>query len=1100
MKKKTILFTLVILLILIFSQTVFVTSDDNYEPQEEWDNHKMHFPQLPNPLGWDVDFWDWSLADDWQCSENGSVTGIHFWISWYFDAVLSLQSINVSIWSDNPGGPFSYPEIELWNRTFYEQDYVVSESMMGDQGWYTPDIGFELTNHFQYFQIDIENITDPFYQTNGTIYWLVIETLAFQEPFIVGWKTSLDWWNDNAVYGYPGAWLPLEDPLTLDPINFAFVITGEDEEEEEEEPTWNHKMHYPQYPDPNGWDVMSAFYEWGDGPEIELADDWMCTETGNVTDIHIWGSWDEDNVGIIDGFWLTIYSDIPANESGTNYSMPDVILWQEYVTDFEITQMEPSLQGYLYPDWFYDLENHLNYSRYDFVNFSSPFWQEKGTIYWLGVMPAINISIESYWGWKTTLNPWHDEAVYREFGMVPMQEWVNLTDPITNQTLDLAFVITGEGEQEDDDRWNETHKMHFPQLPDPFGWDVDFYDMWLADDWMCSETGNVTDIHFWISWIDDMNYTIPWINISIWSDNPVGEGGYSEPLEELWQKNFSDSEFEVTLDGTGLQGFYLPDVPGYEEDNHNNYYLINITNIQEPFNQTNGTIYWLVIDMPLFEEEPLPPMVDTLVGWKTSTDHWNDAAVWGYLDQPLPPMDAIWYNLSDPITGEPLDFAFVITNEEEKYEEVYVDDDALPGWYDGNHVHTIQEGNDVVEQNGTIYVYNGTYDEQIVIDTSTSLVGESRDGVIINCTNSPVFSIDSDFVNIFNISFIPLINPNYIIVSAYNKNITINNCYIDRGHRHVYLENAGYIGIYDSYFNFTSVRSIEAINTTMLEIINCEFNIVDADIYYTNVTYSNIFNCKTNDALTGMELLNSSYLNIDNYTHTGRGANHAIKFKDYTNNATISNCSITNTLRAIYFYNAVQDVNIFGNNLFDNDYGMMFLLENKDLLIFDNNVSNSSIIGILFGFPGNPGFYSNDSIIYHNNLFNNTENANDTDSSNTWYDSISQEGNYWDNYDEPSEGAWDNNSDLIADDPYTVPGDYGNQDLYPLVNLSGWLMYPPWDINQDGVVNYLDVSLLVNHYGDTGTPGWIPEDINQDGIVNYLDVSLLVNHYGESYL
>jgi len=61
------------------------------------------------------------------------------------------------------------------------------------------------------------------------------------------------------------------------------------------------------------------------------------------------------------------------------------------------------------------------------------------------------------------------------------------------------------------------------------------------------------------------------------------------------------------------------------------------------------------------------------------------------------------------------------------------------------------------------------------------------------------------------------------------------------------------------------------------------------------------------------------------------------------------------------------------------------------------------------------------------------------------------------------------------------------------------LMYPPWDINQDGNVNYLDISALVSNYGLSGAPGWIPEDINNDGTVNYLDVSSLVSHYGESY-
>jgi len=34
------------------------------------DGHKMHFPQLPDPNGWDVNVHDFTLADDWQCSET----------------------------------------------------------------------------------------------------------------------------------------------------------------------------------------------------------------------------------------------------------------------------------------------------------------------------------------------------------------------------------------------------------------------------------------------------------------------------------------------------------------------------------------------------------------------------------------------------------------------------------------------------------------------------------------------------------------------------------------------------------------------------------------------------------------------------------------------------------------------------------------------------------------------------------------------------------------------------------------------------------------------------------------------------------------------
>jgi hypothetical protein len=53
----------------------------------------------------------------------------------------------------------------------------------------------------------------------------------------------------------------------------------------------------------------------------------------------------------------------------------------------------------------------------------------------------------------------------------------------------------------------------------------------------------------------------------------------------------------------------------------------------------------------------------------------------------------------------------------------------------------------------------------------------------------------------------------------------------------------------------------------------------------------------------------------------------------------------------------------------------------------------------------------------------------------------------------------------------------------------------PEDINQDGHVNILDVSLLINNYGKSGT-GLGRTDINGDGTVNILDVSLLIAKYG----
>jgi len=51
--------------------------------------------------------------------------------------------------------------------------------------------------------------------------------------------------------------------------------------------------------------------------------------------------------------------------------------------------------------------------------------------------------------------------------------------------------------------------------------------------------------------------------------------------------------------------------------------------------------------------------------------------------------------------------------------------------------------------------------------------------------------------------------------------------------------------------------------------------------------------------------------------------------------------------------------------------------------------------------------------------------------------------------------------------------------------------YSDYDINKDGIVNQEDVELVMQHYGETGEPGWIREDVNKDGIINVLDGSLV---------
>ncbi len=52
-----------------------------------------------------------------------------------------------------------------------------------------------------------------------------------------------------------------------------------------------------------------------------------------------------------------------------------------------------------------------------------------------------------------------------------------------------------------------------------------------------------------------------------------------------------------------------------------------------------------------------------------------------------------------------------------------------------------------------------------------------------------------------------------------------------------------------------------------------------------------------------------------------------------------------------------------------------------------------------------------------------------------------------------------------------------------------------WDVNQDGVVSVLDMISVGQHWGETGSPGWIRQDVNGDGAVNVLDQTLIGQHW-----
>jgi len=200
-----------------------------------------------------------------------------------------------------------------------------------------------------------------------------------------------------------------------------------------------------------------------DDQERVLADDFECTETSLLTDVHLWGSWKNDDVGDILTIHLSIHSDDPVGSGGTNpdneYSMPDKLLkeWDLDPTQFTISPYKTTLDG----EWWWDpvtgdlvFPGDYNIWKID-IDLSGDPWLQRGTpdnpiIYWLDVSVKLNPDIDAQFGWKTRKYPEHfmDDAVWAVDDGTGQIDWNELRYPpgheLVDQSIDMAFELTFE--------------------------------------------------------------------------------------------------------------------------------------------------------------------------------------------------------------------------------------------------------------------------------------------------------------------------------------------------------------------------------------------------------------------------------------------------------------------------------------------------------------------------------------------------------------------------------------------------------------------------------------------------------------------------------
>jgi hypothetical protein len=382
-----------------------------------------------------------TVADDWLCLDGSPVSDLHFWgsyLTWFEldpfpgGPIPGVERFRIQVYSDAPasvgGVPYSRPDkllYETWVGKFNET-YVDSLAV----NW---PPGAEFEHKFRY-DLDLPRI---FWQKRDRIYWLNISAIPKDPQFPWGWESSMDRWNDYAVFGWYNtpddrAWRPIDDPRRMD---MSFELT-----------TCGGPIKWLQFPDmADGINIVSL-------PEQVVADDWLCTNGRPVTEVHFWGSyltrdgevhWQQQNPGppvsplpqpppVVQGFKFSFHSDIPAGaDPEVPWSHPGELLHEVGVAFDLVRYHYWDSVPHTAPTGEVWWEHKFRY----IVRLEKPFKQEKGLIYWLDIAGIPVADSDFVWGWETSKDHWNDNAVRRQG-----QSWLPIGQ-LQEKKVDMAFAL-----------------------------------------------------------------------------------------------------------------------------------------------------------------------------------------------------------------------------------------------------------------------------------------------------------------------------------------------------------------------------------------------------------------------------------------------------------------------------------------------------------------------------------------------------------------------------------------------------------------------------------------------------------------------------------
>jgi parallel beta-helix repeat protein len=449
----------------------------------------------------------------------------------------------------------------------------------------------------------------------------------------------------------------------------------------------------------------------------------------------------------------------------------------------------------------------------------------------------------------------------------------------------------------------------------------------------------------------------------------------------------------------------------------------------------------------------------------------------------------------------------------------YVDDDydnSTPGWQI-DHFNVIQDAIDASSSSDRIVVYAGTYNENLVITHSLDIFGEERNTTFIDGGDTgDVINISSKYVNIshFTIRDSGNNDENASILISFGNAIITDNIITSSKHG-ISISNCDDNIIYDNIIKINKGNGIQLNNSNSNEITYNKITKNSNGLFLHDSLYNIIKNnkaIKEND-INGLFLNETCDYNTISYNNISENDINGLFLNDHCDHNTLSNNDIfSNGDSGIRLENS--STNKINNSVINSNtfYGIMIVGSSNEIInseinsngehgiflfaddnnvvkqntikgnkkdgislsnstldqVYKNEISDNSRYGIKLD------FFTLQNLIYNNYLHDNSDNAIDKSiNNNNWYTTKTNAtnivggpfiyGNYWDDFDEISEGALDSNSNGIADSPFTIYA--GNKDNGPLLDVTPPTIGTPKvspSYQTVGEYTYISITILDN--------------------------------------